>query len=135
MILFPTDEQYPARKGRGLRSLRQSSSLQDARSVVESCGLTVESNDHKLVCYRDNSPRFTIFIKKGEDVQAEAKEMGEEYANYRPRLKKCDARFEIYFDNLSEVLAEINTLIEIEICLQEATKGIVFTSWNGIIEV
>ena len=109
-------------------------SLNDAKTALEKDGLSVESNNNRLICFRDNSPRFTIrFIQ--EEVLAEAKTLGEEYPNYRSRLKNCDARFEILFDDLSEVLDEINTPIDIQLTLQDTTEGIVFTSWNGIIEI
>ena len=109
--------------------------LDDALAALERDGLTVERDNDKLICFRDNSPRFTIYLNQGEEVQAEAKTMGEEYPNYRSKLKNCDARFEIYFADLGEVLNEINTLIDIQLTLQDATEGIVFTSWNGIIEI
>ena len=109
--------------------------LDEARTELEQDGLTVERDNDKLICFRDNSPRFTIYLNHGEEVRAEAKTMYEEYPNYRSKLKNCDARFEIYFADLSEVLNEINTLIDIQLTLQDTTEGIVFTSWNGIIEI
>ena len=110
-------------------------SLDDAKTLLKKDGLTVESENNKLICFRDDSPRFTIHLNQGKEVQAEAKTMSEEYPNYRSKLKNCDARFEISFADLSEVLDEINTLIDIQLTLQDATEGIVFTSWNGIIEI
>ena len=109
--------------------------LDDAKAALEQDGLTVERDNDKLICFRDSSPRFTIYLNQGEKVQAEARTMGEEYPNYQSKLKNCDARFEIYFADLSEVLDEINTLIDLQITLQDTTEGIVFTSWNGIIEI
>jgi len=110
-------------------------SLDKAQDVLEQDGLTVEKENSRLTCFRDSSPKFTIYLNRGEDIQTEAKEIAEEYPNYRSRLKNCDARFEISFADLSEVLDEINTLIDIQLTLQDETEGIVFTSWNGIIEI
>ena len=109
--------------------------LNDAKTVLEKDGLSIESCDNKLICFRDASPKFAIKLNKKEEVQTHAKALGEEYPNYRSRLKNCDACFEISFADLSEVLDEVNTLIDIQIVLQDAAEGIVFTSWNGIIEV
>lgn len=109
--------------------------IDEAKTALEQNGLTVERDNNKLVCFWGDSPKFTIYLYGGEEVLAEAKTMGEEYPNYRSKLKDCDARFEISFADLSEVLNEINTLIEIQLTLQDATGGIVFTSWNGIIEI
>ena len=110
-------------------------SLEEAKIALEQDGLTVESDRNKLICFRDNSPRFTIALNQEAEVRSSAKALGEEYPNYRSRLKNCDAHFAISFADLSEVLDEVNTLIDIQIVLQDATAGIVFTSWNGIIEV
>lgn len=112
-----------------------SSNLEEAQAALTSCGLTVEGDRHELVCFRDNSPEFTIHLNSEVEVQTEALEIAEENPNYRSRLKNCDARFEIYFEELSEVLNEIDTLIDIQITLQDIAKGIVFTSWNGILEL
>jgi len=109
--------------------------LHDAQTALENYGLTVENENNKLLCFRDNSPRFSVHMNTGEDVQIEAKELGAENPNYRSRLSKCDRRFEVSFDSLDEVLNEINTLIDIQFALQEITEGVVFTSWNGIIEI
>ena len=110
-------------------------SIDEAQAALEQDGLTVERDNDKLICFWGDSPKFTIDFQQGEEVRAEAKTMGEEYPNYRSKLKNCDARFEISFADLSEVLNEINTLIEIQLTLQDATEGIVFTSWNGILEI
>ena len=41
------------------------------------------------------------------------------------------ARFEIEFDNLDEALYEINTLMEVQAALQDASSGLLFLPWNG----
>jgi len=38
---------------------------------------------------------------------------------------------EIGIADLDEVLDEINTLIEVQCTLQDATSGYLFNSWNG----
>ena len=107
--------------------------LNNIRSALKKDGLTVENNSDELRCFRDDSPKFTI--RFNQEVQTQARALGEEYPNYRSRLKNCNASFEILFDDLSEVLNEVNTLIDIQITLQDKTDGIIFTSWNGIIEI
>ena len=109
--------------------------LNDAQAALEQNDLTVERDNDSLVCFWGDSPRFTLRFNQEEEVRAEAKTLSEEYPNYRTKLKNCNARFEISFADLSEVLNEINTLIEIQLTLQDITEGIVFTSWNGILEL
>ena len=109
--------------------------LDDAQTALDKTCLTVERDRDRLICFGNNSPRFTISLNQGEEVRAKVKTISEEYPNYRSRLKNCNICFEVSFANLSEVLDEINTLIEIQLTLQDATEGIVFTSWNGIIEI
>ena len=46
-------------------------------------------------------------------------------------LRECDARFEIGMDDLDKVLDEINTLMEVETALQDASHGYLFLPWNG----
>ena len=115
--------------------LADSSNLAEAQAALTSCGLTVKGDRHKLICFRDNSPKFTVYLNSGLEVQTEALEIAEENPNYRSRLKNCNIRFEICFEELSEVLTEINTSIDIQITLQDIARGIVFTSWNGILEL
>ncbi|MEL6496450.1 MAG: hypothetical protein AAFQ41_15205 [Cyanobacteria bacterium J06623_7] len=109
--------------------------LQGAKTVLEQQGLTVTDDNDRLTCVWHDSPQFTIRFHQQAEVREAAQKLGEEYPNYRSRLKNCHARFEISFADLSEVLDEINTLIEIQLTLQDTMAGIVFTSWNGIIEI
>ncbi|MDB5313114.1 MAG: hypothetical protein JWO38_7316 [Gemmataceae bacterium] len=46
-------------------------------------------------------------------------------------MRECDVRFEVYFDSPHEALDEINTLMEVQIALQEASGGFLFLPWNG----
>jgi hypothetical protein len=45
-------------------------------------------------------------------------------------LSQCAARIEITFDDLEEVRTEIDTLIEVQETLQDATQGFIFNAWN-----
>jgi hypothetical protein len=50
-------------------------------------------------------------------------------------LSRCNALFEVSFLDLEEVLDEINTLIEVQCTLQEATQGLLYTGWNGQLSI
>ena len=45
-------------------------------------------------------------------------------------LEHCNARFDIFFEDLEVVLDEINTLIDVQATLQDATKGFCYCDWN-----
>jgi hypothetical protein len=45
-------------------------------------------------------------------------------------MSTLDAAFEISFDDLDKVLAEANTLIEVQRILQQITEGVIVRSWN-----
>jgi hypothetical protein len=40
-------------------------------------------------------------------------------------------RFEVLIDDLDEALDEINTLIEVQVALMNATQGFLFNTWIG----
>jgi hypothetical protein len=49
-------------------------------------------------------------------------------------LAKCNARFEIFFADLDEVLGDTNTLIDIQMGLLDAVQdGYQYMSWNETI--
>ena len=60
----------------------------------------------------------------------EAAEIGAGTA-HEDALRGCDARFEIGIDDLDAALDEINTLIEVQSALQDASRGFLFLPWNG----
>jgi hypothetical protein len=63
-------------------------------------------------------------------VREEAIEIGEG-TDYEIAMGDCDARFEVSFEDLDEALDEINTMIEVQVGLQEVCDGILFLTWNG----
>jgi hypothetical protein len=54
---------------------------------------------------------------------------------YRALAAASDAYIEIKFEDLDEVLYEINTLIQVQITLQETTRGLMYCSWNQTFSV
>ena len=72
---------------------------------------------------------MSIRLQQGEAIRREAMVVGAK-STIATDLSKCDARFEITFDPLDEVLDEINTLIEVQLTLQDATQGFLYNTWN-----
>ena len=75
------------------------------------------------------SQQFRITLSMGPEVLAESAEIGRQ-AGHVQALEHCDQRFEIEIDDLDSALDEINTLMEIQGFLQDATEGFLFTCWN-----
>ncbi len=104
--------------------------LENAVDLLMSHVLAIHPQGGKTVITWGDGPQLRLYFANGEDVEHEAEEIGIG-TSYADNIKACDARFEIAFDDLDEVLDEINTLIEVQVTLQEATKGFLFNSWNG----
>ncbi len=106
--------------------------LDGATKSLESYRFNVTRDGKKLVIDRGDSPQFEIILVKEDFVQEEANEIAEgtEFVN---EMSKCNARFELIIDDLGRALDEINTLMEAQGALQDASKGYLFTPWNDTI--
>jgi hypothetical protein len=107
------------------------------RSLTKS-GLTVRRDRESVVVGRSpgggsgksGSPEFRIDFSMESWVKEEAIEIGEG-TDYEIAMGDRDARFEVSFEDLDEALDEINTMIEVQVGLQEVCDGILFLTWNG----
>jgi len=93
-------------------------------------GLTVTRTGDAITAARPGSPEFRIRLATEEWVRAEAAEIGDG-TPHEAAMRECDARFEVSFDSLDDVLDEINTLLEVQGALQDASRGFLFLPWNG----
>jgi hypothetical protein len=75
-------------------------------------------------------PTLYISITRGEFVETLIRRLMGRRRKHRHLIPGCDTQIEITFDNLDEVLNEINTLIDIQATLQDATGGLLYRSWN-----
>lgn len=104
--------------------------LNTAERLLADAGLSVSHSGDRLAVQWHNGPELRIVMASGELVQEEAAEIAEG-SPFVEAMRQCDARFEISFDSLEEVLDEINTLIQTQLTLQNATRGYLFLNWNG----
>jgi hypothetical protein len=93
-------------------------------------GLTVTHQSDHLTAGWPGGPHFRIWLEVGEPVRAEAAEIGEG-TPHEAAMRECDARFDIGIDDLDEALQEINTLIEVQTAVQDASQGYLFLPWNN----
>lgn len=83
----------------------------------------------RLVVRWDDGPPLYITLAFGDRILQEAIAISKGHPQ-AVDMHCCNKRLEVRFDNLDEVLDEINTLIQVQIILQEATQGIIFNNWN-----
>src|SRR4051812_9496782 len=103
--------------------------LDEAARRLAASGLRVDRAGDQLSVQLGAGPILRIKYARDARVTAEARAIG---ANTRhaAALGECDARFEVTFDDLAAVLDEVNTLIEVQMTLQETTRGFLYTAWN-----
>jgi len=106
----------------------QNSSIEQATSLLERYSFTVEKVGEKL---KASASGFTFDISLVNDnhVLEEAKEIGQG-TPFSSEMNLCNARFEVTIEDLDEALNEINTLMEVQGALQDASKGYLFLPWN-----
>ena len=104
--------------------------LAAASGSLQGYGLNVTRQGDQLTAGRPGSPQFRIRLVVGEHVRTEATEIGEDTA-HAAAMGECAARFEVVIDDLGAALDEINTLIEVQVALQDASQGFLFLPWNG----
>jgi hypothetical protein len=104
--------------------------LDDAGKALTERGLSVKRNRDELdVCF-PGTPMLRVVLATGDYVREEAAEIAADTPHFAP-MSACDARFEILIEDLDAVLDEINTLIDVQACLQDLVHGWLFRTWNG----
>ncbi len=104
--------------------------VDDVVKTLDKYSLTVKRDGDTLYVIGAADCQFKIQLVTDPHVIEEAIEIG----NGSPRedeMKACNARFEIAIENLEVALDEINTLMEVQATVQDATKGFLFLPWNG----
>ncbi len=77
-----------------------------------------------------NGPTLRVSLVAGPHVRAEGHQIAAQ-TPHAPAMAACDARFEIHIDDLAGALDEMNTLMEIQMTLQDLTTGLMFNTWTG----
>lgn len=103
--------------------------LSTVHTLLSKRGLTVTETEDELLVRWHEGPELRVSLERGSQVQLRAAKI-EKNTPHALTLAGCDASLKISFDDLNEVLNETNTLIEIQLTLQDATKGWMWLSWN-----
>ena len=101
-----------------------------ALESLKSYGLNTLTNGKSIVANHNSSPKFEINMVNENHVLDDAIKISKG-TEFESKMSKCNVRFEIKISNLNEALNEINTLMEVQGALQDASKGYLFTPWNN----
>jgi hypothetical protein len=104
--------------------------LDAAVRSVTGYGLTAQPQKGYVTVSRPGSPEFDVGISTEPWVREEAAEISEG-TPHAAAMRECDARFEVSFEDLDVALDEINTMMGVQVALQEACNGFLFLPWNG----
>ncbi len=105
----------------------------DLERAIESLkcqGLTVTRDGEEVIATKPRKPQFRICLADGPHVAAEAVEIGEG-TPHEVAMRECSVRFEVVVRDLDAALDEYGTLFDVEVGLQEASRGYLFLGWNG----
>lgn len=105
-------------------------SIEGAERLLAARGLQVARDGAALSVRWGNGPELSVAFSAESHVPEEAAELGGG-TPFAAELSQCDSRFELSIDDLDAALDEMNTLIEVQCTLQDATRGYLFNSWNG----
>lgn len=102
------------------------------KEVLAEDNVTVEGDAEPFALrWDDDGPTLYASIIRGEVAAVLAvRLLGAGDNKYRALAEASDAYIEIKFEDLDEVLDEINTLIQVQETLQHATVGLMYRSWN-----
>ena len=104
--------------------------FEDLHDALLESGLSILRHENTLAVWLEDGPLLFITMLTGEAVQQESARIGIG-TSYAEELTHCQTRIEIAFDDLEEVRTEVETLVEVQALLQEATQGFIFNTWNG----
>ena len=104
--------------------------LEQVQAPLAAGGMTVTRDGDLLrVRWGSEGPELRVRHVQGERIRLDAVQKGRG-SLLEPLMRTLDSAFEISFDSLDAVLAESNTLIEVQGVLQKISEGVTTRSWN-----
>lgn len=108
--------------------------LDDAEAALGDIGVDIDRDGECLKLSGPDLPRFTVRLLDGEAVAMQARQIAARFGADTPEaraLTHCSHCARVDIEDFDEALDEINTLMEVQAALQDATGGVLFLSWNG----
>jgi len=103
--------------------------LAEAEQALRKSTMTIVRNVDSLSVVWEDGPELTVRYRHGEEVRREAIRISGD-SLLAGMMREFDSAFEIAFDDIDHVLDDINTLIETQSSLRDATEGVIACSWN-----
>ena len=100
------------------------------KELLADRGLTVTGETEPLVVRWDDGPTLFVSIQRGHFIEAVIRGLVGKRRKHRTLIAGCDTQVKIQLSDVEEVLDEINTLIEVQAAIQDATGGLMYMSWN-----
>lgn len=101
------------------------------RQLLSGAGLDVAGSKLPLKVRDPSGTAFTVTVTRGAVVETLARRLLGRRQKYRESLTGCNTQFEIRFADLDEVFCQaLDTLIDIQETLKDATQGVIYRSWN-----
>ena len=100
------------------------------KQVLADYGVEAEGDAEPFALRFADGTTLYASIVRGEVASVLAERLMGRGRKYRSLAAACNAYIEIAFESLDEVLDEINTLIQVQVTLQQATGGLLYCSWN-----
>jgi hypothetical protein len=100
------------------------------KQVLADDGVTADGDAEPFALRWGDGPTLYASIIRGEVASVLAGRLMGRGRKHRALAAASDAYVEIKFESLDEVLDEINTLIQVQSSLQQATGGLLYCSWN-----
>jgi hypothetical protein len=104
--------------------------LDQAEQALRKTRLTMARQHEVLAVRWKDGPVLFVRYAVGEAVAKEAELIGAD-TPHAAALARCDAEFEITFEDLDAVLDESVSLIDAQPLLEKATRGFLYNTWNG----
>ena len=93
-------------------------------------GVTVNGETEPFALQWGGGPTLYASIVRGDVASTLAQRLMGRGRKYKAQAESSDVYIEIKFENLEQVLDEINTLIVVQTTLQQATGGLIYRAWN-----
>jgi hypothetical protein len=103
--------------------------LQQAERALRQRGLQVEREGEVLQVRHTDGPVLGVSVSDQPGVATAARELALERGE--AELAACARCFRIEIPDLAEALAEINTLIEVQLTLGDLAGAWGYNAWNG----